>query len=98
MADLFAIAAQVFKVHVAVDGRCDECTHLWPCPEYRLADDWKRMRSDLIRAWKNRSGAELASVSKFICAGCSTKDTGMLCVDCIAETVEGINDEQAGSD
>ena len=88
MADLGVLVEQVFTKHVATDGMCDECTHRWPCPDYRIADDWKRQRNDLNRAWKNRSGAELASVSKFICAGCSTKDTGMLCADCIAETIK----------
>ena len=92
MADLSSVVDQVFKAHVAIDGMCDECTHRWPCPEYRLAEDWVRMRNDLIRAWKNRTGAELAAVSKYICAGCSTKDTGMLCVSCIEETVKGVED------
>ena len=94
MADLSVLVEQVFTAHVAIDGMCDECTHHWPCPEYRLAEDWKRMRKDLVRAWKNRSGVELQLVSKFICAGCSTKDTGMLCVKCIEETIEGAKDAE----
>ena len=95
MADLSVIVDQVLKEHVAIDGMCDECTHHWPCPEYRMAEDWKRMRSDLVRAWKNRTASELQLVSKFICAGCSTRDTGMLCADCITETIEGAKDAAA---
>ena len=93
MADLSVLVEQVFTAHVAIDGMCDECTHHWPCPEYRLADDWKRMRTDLIRAWKNRTAAELKLVSKLICAGCSTNDTGMLCEKCCNEMVEGAGNE-----
>ena len=94
MADLGVLIEQVLATHVATDGMCDECTHQWPCPDFRIADDWKRQRSDLIRAWKNRTGAELASVNKYICAGCSEKDTGMLCFDCIKETATmGVDDE-----
>lgn len=94
MADLGVLIEQVLDMHVAVDGMCNECTHQWPCPEYRIASDWQRQRSDLIRAWKNRTGAELAAVSKFICAGCSTKDTGMLCVKCIDETMKGLAEDE----
>ena len=93
MADLSVLVEQVFTKHVAIDGMCDECTHHWPCPEYRIADDWKRMRSDLVRAWKNRTASELRLVSKLICAGCSTRDTGMLCAKCIEETIAGVEDE-----
>ena len=93
MSDLGVLIEQVLDTHVAIDGMCDECTHQWPCPDVHIAGDWKRMRNDLIRAWKNRSGAELASVSKFICAGCSTKDTGMLCMSCIEEVAKGAADD-----
>jgi hypothetical protein len=92
MTELAVLVAQVFAKHVATDGMCDECTHQWPCPEYRIADDWKRIRSDIIRGWKNRTGAELNSVRKYLCAGCCTKDTGLLCEACIEETVKEIEE------
>ena len=98
MADLSAIVDEILKEHAPIADMCEDCTHYWPCPEYRLAEDWKRMRGDLVRAWKNRSAAELQLVSKFICAGCSTRDTGLLCADCIAETIEGAKDVDAAID
>lgn len=52
---------------------------------YRIASDWLRQHKDLCRAWKNRSGKEVFLVRKFACAICSEKDTGLLCVECIAE-------------
>ena len=56
---------------------------------YRIASDWLRQHQDLCRAWKNRTGKEVFLVRKFACAICSEKDTGLICVECIADVQRG---------
>lgn len=78
-------AADVVVIHYGVDGRCNECTEMYPCLEWRLAEDWMRQRSDLSRAFRNRTGREIFELRKYACAMCSKKDTGLVCAECIAE-------------
>ncbi len=85
---LLEYAAQVRDLHVDVEGRCNECTEMHPCFEWRLAEDWQRMRHDLTRAFRNRTGRELFELRKFACAMCSKKETGLVCMDCIAEATD----------
>jgi hypothetical protein len=56
---------------------------------FRIASDWKRQHLDLCRAWKNRTGKEIFLVRKFACAVCSEKDSGLICVECIADASRG---------
>ena len=92
--ELTAVATSIKTEHVGVEGRCNCCTEAWPCPDYRLADDWYRQRTDLHRAFRNRTGKELFELRKYACAMCSKKDTGLICVDCIAEAEgEEVNDD-----
>jgi hypothetical protein len=56
---------------------------------YRIASDWLRQHQDLCHAWKNRTGKEVFLVRKFACAICSEKDTGLICVECIADAQRG---------
>ena len=56
---------------------------------YRIASDWLRQHQDLCRAWKNRTGKEVFLVRKFACTLCSEKDTGLICVECIADAQRG---------
>lgn len=86
--ELATYAAQVIEAHIDVDGRCNECTMMYPCPEWRLAEDWQRQRADLARAFKNRTGRELFELRKYACAMCSKKDTGLVCAECVAEAEE----------
>ena len=83
--ELAPYAVTVKTLHHDVDGRCNECTEMHPCLEWRLAEDWQRMRLDLTRAFRNRTGRELFELRKFACAMCSKKDTGLVCAECIAE-------------
>jgi len=55
----------------------------------RIASDWLRQHQDLCRAWKNRTGKEVFLVRKFACTICSEKDTGLICVECIADIDRG---------
>jgi hypothetical protein len=55
----------------------------------RIASDWMRQHKDLCNAWKNRTGKEVFLVRKFACAICSEKDTGLICVECIADIDKG---------
>ena len=69
---------------------CYDCGALeWPCPPYRIANDWLRQHNDLCKAWRNRTGKEIFVVRKFACAVCSEKDTGLVCVECIADAQHG---------
>jgi hypothetical protein len=94
--DLAVVVTQLKGLHAGVEGRCNECTESWPCPEYRIADDWERQRADLTRAFRNRTGRELFELRKYACTMCSTKDTGLVCVDCIAEA-EGEGEEDGST-
>ena len=91
--ELSAIVSDIKTTHFAVEGMCNECVLHHPCNEYRLADDWMRMRSDLTRAFRNRTGAELYALRKYACAMCSKKETGLICVDCIEEAGEDTSDD-----
>ena len=91
--ELNVVASQLKGLHAGIEGRCNECTESWPCAEYRLADDWERQRSDLHRAFRNRTGKELFELRKYACTMCSGKDTGLVCADCIAEAGDEENDD-----
>lgn len=90
--ELAAYTKHIKEIHTGVEGRCNECTESYPCLEWRLAEDWQRQRSDLTRAFRNRTGRELFELRKYACAMCSKKDTGLVCAECIAETEE--NDQE----
>ncbi len=83
--ELTAHARNTIALHIDVDGRCNECTEMYPCPEWRMAEDWMRMRYDLTRAFRNRTGRELFELRKYACSMCSKKETGLVCAECIAE-------------
>ena len=94
MVDLTVLVKSVLELHEPFpDGDpegCMDCGDLkWPCPQYRIASDWLRQHQDLCRAWKNRTGKEVFLVRKFACAVCSEKDTGLICVECIADAQRG---------
>lgn len=86
--ELTTHAVDTIELHHDVEGRCNECTEMHPCLEWRLAEDWMRMRHDLTRAFRNRTGRELFELRKYACAMCSKKDTGLVCAECIAEAEE----------
>jgi hypothetical protein len=73
------------------EGQCDQCDPKGKelCPSYRVANDWLRQHNDLCLAWRNRTGKEIFVVRKFACAICSEKDTGLICVECIADVQKG---------
>jgi hypothetical protein len=85
MTDITVLVNEVLNVHIesVTSGNC-VCGGEFPCPEQRIAADWKRQHEDLCRAWKNRTGKEVFLVRKFACAVCSEKDTGLVCGECIA--------------
>ena len=86
MKDLAAIATEVLSTHhkSEIVDKC-VCGESFPCDNNRIASDWQRQRDDLTRAFRNRTGNELFTLRKYACAMCSKKDTGLICVDCIAE-------------
>ncbi len=91
--DLTVLIKQVledhFKTSEKEDADCSVCDEEWPCTPYRIASDWLRQHQDLCRAWKNRTGKEVFLVRKFACTICSEKDTGLICVECIADAQRG---------
>jgi hypothetical protein len=90
MIDLTVLVKSVLEEHqTGKDNECVNCELEFPCPDYRIASDWQRQHQDLIRAWKNRTGKEVFLVRKFACAICSEKDTGLVCVECIADIDRG---------
>lgn len=95
MKDLTVLVKSVLEDHKEAE---DGCETTWPCTLYRIASDWHRQHQDLCRAWKNRTGKEVFLVRKFACAICSEKDTGLICVECIADAQHGedaeVGDEQ----
>jgi hypothetical protein len=94
MKDLAAVVTEVFKAHhkSEIVDKCI-CGDAFPCNISRLALDWQRQRADLTRSFRNRTGQELFTLRKYACAMCSEKDTGLICVDCIAEAeAEGETD------
>ncbi len=89
MVDLTILVKSVLEEHKQFpDGShagCEYCGSTeWPCIEYRIASDWQRQHQDLCKAWRNRTGKEVFLVRKFACTICSEKDTGLICVECIA--------------
>ena len=92
--ELTTHAANTVTLHHDVEGRCNECTEMHPCLEWRLAEDWMRMRHDLTRAFRNRTARELFELRKYACAMCSKKETGLVCAECLVEASdEGVEDE-----
>jgi hypothetical protein len=91
MTDITVLVNKVLEVHKesAISGNCVCGSGEFPCPEKRIASDWQRMRQDLCKAWRNRTGKEIFVVRKFACAVCSEKDTGLICVECIADAQRG---------
>ncbi len=88
MVDLTVLVKSVLETHKN-DADCKPgCQHA-DCPEYRIASDWQRQHQDLCKAWRNRTGKEIFLVRKFACAICSEKDTGLICVECIADVQKG---------
>ncbi len=90
MTDITVLVNEVLEDHAAPEDHdhCTVCGVTSPCPEYRIASDWKRQHEDLCRAWKNRTGKEVFLVRKFACAVCSEKDTGLVCAECIAAAAQ----------
>lgn len=98
MVDLTVLVKSVLEAHKETEEGCWACENWgelsaegreWPCDPYRIASDWVRQHQDLCKAWKNRSGKEVFLVRKFACAICSEKDTGLICVECIADAQRG---------
>ncbi len=77
---------------------CPECEEAWPCAPYRVANDWLRQHNDLCKAWRNRTGKEIFVVRKFACAVCSEKDSGLICVECIADASQGVDESAMAAD
>ena len=105
MKDITVLVKSVLEDHKETEDGCLTCktggdysVRKWPCPPHRIASDWLRQHQDLCRAWKNRTGKEVFLVRKFACAICSEKDTGLICVECIADAQRGeemeVGDEQ----
>ena len=90
MVDLTVLVKSVLANHES-EGQCDQCDPAGKmiCPNFRIASDWLRQHQDLCRAWKNRTGKEVFLVRKFACTICSEKDTGLICVECIADVQKG---------
>ena len=95
MVDIMVLVKSVLETHVkaSIVDKC-VCGGEFPCPESRIASDWVRQHQDLTRAWKNRTGQEIFLVRKFACAICSEKDTGLICVECIADAQRGDSNAQ----
>jgi len=97
MEDIAVLVKRVLEEHTGSlgnDGDGDVCSEMcgdWPCPEYRIAEDWVRLRSDLSRQWRNKSVEELKLNSPFFCCMCSGRETGLVCERCIEQADEEIS-------
>ena len=93
MEDIAVLVKKILEVHTeGGTGNC-VCGSDWPCPEYRIADDWVRLRSDLSRSWRNKSVKEIKLNSPLFCCMCSGHETGLVCERCIMQADEEIAGE-----
>ena len=91
MKDLALLVKQVLEDHKEDQDICDHSE--WPCPEYRIAADWTRLRHDLSRQWRNKSVEEIKLNSPLFCCMCSGHETGLVCERCIEQADEEIAGE-----